>query len=423
MERGHLIMSRKERERLRICGRIKEGGLKLSEWSNQLRLSYRQMLRVYGRFMQEGDAGLIHRSRGRSSNRVKGIRDEVIDLYREKYLGFGPTLASEKFEEAGYLVDHETVRLWLIQEGQWKRQRKRGPHRQWRERKRRFGELIQMDGSHHCWFEGDLQKYCLMVMVDDATGVSLSRFSHEETTEAAMRLLWAWIDLYGVPKALYTDRKNLYVTDRPATIEEQLAGEEPLTVFGKSCQRLGIGIIKAYSPQAKGRVERKNGVYQDRLVKELKLQGIGEIDAANRFLREGFEADLNRKFAVPPADEQDAHRPLSKELHLRDVFCFEEDRRVNNDWTVQYQGRLFQIRKENKVFPRTGQRVIIRRDLEGKLTLSYKGQKIAYDAIETRPQRLEPDTKKKSHLVHRPGPDHPWRKPFTGTRELKEATV
>lgn len=412
MKGGHLIMSRKERERLKVCGRIKQGGLKLKDGSEWLGLSYRQMLRVYHRFFQEGDGGLVHRSRGRLSNRAKGIRGEVIDLYRQKYLGFGPTLASEKFVEGGYSVDHETVRRWLVKEGLWEKQRKRGPHRKWRERKRHFGELIQMDGSFHCWFEGDPKRYCLMVMVDDATGVSLSRLSCEETTEAAMRLLWEWIELYGIPKALYTDRKNVYVTDRPATEEEQLNGDTPLTALGKSCKKLGIGIQKAYSPQAKGRVERKNGVYQDRLVKELKLRGILEIDPANQLLREGFEAHLNRKFAVPPAEEQDAHRPLSKEINLSDIFCFEEIRRVNNDWTIRYRNRLFQIRRENKTLPPAGQRVVVRQGLDGVLTLHYRGQNVFYDAISVRPKRLEPNTKQEPRVIHRPAPDHPWRKPF-----------
>jgi len=421
---GHLIMSMKERERLRMCARIKEGELNLREGSNQLCFSYRQMVRVYDRFVEEGDIGLVHRSRGRVSNRAKGFREEVIGLYKEKYMGFGPTLASEKFEKDGYEVDHDTVRLWLIQAGLWKRQRKRGPHRQWRERRKRFGELIQMDGSFHCWFDGDPKRYCLMVMVDDATGVTLSRFSNEETTDSAMRLMWDWIKKYGIPKALYTDRKNVYVTDRPATNEEQLSGEEPVTVFGKSCQKLGIGIIRAYSPQAKGRVERKNGVYQDRLVKELKLENIHDIDAANRFLRKGFEADLNRKFSVLPVEEEDAHRPVSKELHLKDVFCVEEDRRVNNDWTIQYQSRLFQIWKENKVRPLAGQKVVVREDLEGRLTLHYKGEKISCDVIEARLKRLEPEPTRKSRVIRRPASDHPWKtKYFMGTKEIKVATV
>ena len=167
------------------------------------------------------------------------------------------------------------------------------------------------------------------------------------------------------------------------------------------------GWESSYFPQAKGRVERKNGVYQDRLVKELKLQGICDIDAANRFLRAGFEADPNRKFAVPPAEEEDVHRPLSEETPLSNIFCFEEERHVNNDWTIQYRSRLFQIRKGNKVMPRAGQKVVVREDLEGMLTLHYQGRKILYDAIEARPKRLEPAKEKKIHRVHPPGPPPP----------------
>jgi len=165
-------------------------------------------------------------------------------------------------------------------------------------------------------------------------------------------------------------------------------------------------------------------MYQDRLVKELKLAGICDIDAANDFLRKGYEADLNRRFCVAPMEEEDAHRPVSKEVRLRDVFCVEENRRVNNDWTIQYQGRLFQIRKDNKVCPPAGQKVVVRKDLEGRLTLQYKGEKIFYDVIEDRPKRLEPEPIRKSRVIRRPASNHPWKTGyFMGTKGTKVATV
>ena len=245
--------------------------------------------------MKEGDKGLIHRNRGRPSNRRKApeVKEMALALYREQYWDFGPTLAAEKLvERDGYEVNHETLRRWLLAAGLWKRQRNRPKHRQWRERKAHFGELVQMDGSHHRWFSGQEDKDCLMDMVDDATGRTLALMSEEETTVAAMRVLWAWVEKYGIPKALYVDWKNVYVTQREPTLEEQLSGELPLTQFGRACKKLGIEILPANSPQAKGRVERKHGVYQDRWVKELRLAGIRDIEGANQSLL-GFTESLN----------------------------------------------------------------------------------------------------------------------------------
>ncbi|MDP2949662.1 MAG: integrase, partial [Chloroflexota bacterium] len=198
--------------------------------------------------------GLVHQSRGRRSNRQTDpdVRQAILQRYDEVYDGFGPTLAVEKLAPEGYVIDHETLRRWLLAEGKWQRQRRRSPYRQRRERREQFGELVQMDGSFHHWFGSDRPQSCLIEMIDDATGIRLSLMAKEETTEACMRLLWQWVERYGIPKALYTDKKNVFVTNRPATLEEQLAGEEPATAFGKACAKLDIAIIAANSPQAKG---------------------------------------------------------------------------------------------------------------------------------------------------------------------------
>ena len=270
MLRGHLIMSKKERQRFLVLSRVRDQGMSLKKAAKVLSISYRQTRRIYRRLINEGDAGLIHRGRGRNSGRgfSTEIKQSVVELYKDKYDGFGPTLAAEKLaEEDGFCLNHETLRRWLIKDGLWKRRRKRSAYRQRRTPRAHFGELVQMDGSHHLWFEDRGDECCLMNMVDDATKTTLSLIDKEETIEISMRLLWAWIDKYGIPEALYVDRKNVFVTDREPTIEEQLKGEEPLTHFGRSCQKLGIQIICANSPQAKGRVERNHGVYQDRLVK------------------------------------------------------------------------------------------------------------------------------------------------------------
>ena len=248
-------MSKKERRRLEVLSRVRDGEMKLTEAKELLRISYRQTRRIHQRYLREGDQGLVHRSRGQPSHRAKPleVKERALTAYRDRYKGFGPTLASEKLKEReGCEVDPETLRRWLLAAGLWHKQRKRPHHRQRRERREHFGELVQLDGSHHQWFEDRGPKACLMNMVDDATGRTLALMGHEETTVAAMQVLWAWVNKYGIPQTLYVDWKNVYLTKREPTLEEQLKGELPLTHFGKACQKLGIEILPASSPQAKG---------------------------------------------------------------------------------------------------------------------------------------------------------------------------
>jgi hypothetical protein len=380
--KGHLLMSDKERGRKSALELVQSGGITLVEASGRMRLSYRQTLRVYARFLAQGDAGLVHRRRGKPSNRAcpKSFRAAVVLRYRERYQvhGFGPTLAAEKLAAEGLHVDHETLRRWLLAGGDWQKCRKHREHRTRRERRAHFGELVQMDGSHHDWFGPDHGKSCLMNMVDDATGTTMGLLSPQETTEAAMTLLRRWIERYGVPVALYTDRKNVYITEREPTMEEQLAGDKPLTAFGKACKKLGIEIIAAHSPQAKGRVERSNGTYQDRLVKELALGGITTLEGANTVLTNGFTDGLNDRFAVAPADELDYHRPLHKAVDLDDVFCHEEHRVLQNDWTVSHDNHQYQVLKCNTPLPKPKDRILVRTHLDSRVQLLYRKKKLAF---------------------------------------------
>ena len=384
-------MSAKERRRKVEFEGVREGRLTLKEAAAKLDISYRQCRRAYKRFSQEGDAGLVHRRRGRRSNRAKpeAFKREVLDLCRERYEGFGPVLIMEKLAEDGYPVTREALRLWLLEEGLWRPRRKRARHRQRRDRKEHFGELVQMDGSHHRWFGEEGPQSCLMNMVDDATGTTLSLMGEQETTELAMKTLWQWCKRYGIPKALYTDRKNVFVTDREPTLEEQLAGQEALTEFGKACRKLGIQIITANSPQAKGRVERNHGVYQDRFVKELRLKGSTTIAEANKLLRNGFVKALNRKFAKPAQSGADFHRPLDAGCDLREIFCFEKTATVTNDWTVRCENQFYQILKKNNPLPRPRQKLTVRRLLNGKTQLVYRGNKLAFKKIQPPAPRAE----------------------------------
>ena len=233
MDRGHLLMSEQERLRKSVFERVASGQWSLVDAAEQLGLSYRHCKRVYARLRAQGDAGLVHLGRGRPSTRRRApaFRDAVLEVYRRELPSVGPTLAAEKLAERGYGLDHETLQRWLIADGQWQRSRKRGPHRSQRERKAQFGELLQFDGSHHAWFGPEHPHACLMDLVDDATGVSMTWMDEEETTEAAMRCLWKWVETHGTPRALYLDRKSVYIAQRAPTLEEQLAGETPLTAF------------------------------------------------------------------------------------------------------------------------------------------------------------------------------------------------
>ncbi len=254
---------------------------------------------------------MIHRGRGVASNNhlEAELKEKILNRYREVYQGFGPTLAVEKLSEEDGLqpISRETLRLWLLEAGLWQRHRRHRPYRKRREPKHHFGELVQLDGSPHPWFGEEHNSCCLMNMVDDATGITLAIMSEQETTEAAMRILWAWIERYGIPLALYCDLKNVYLIDREPTVEEQLEGKLPKSAFGLACEKLGIQIISAHSPQAKGRVERKHGVYQDRFVKELRLRGAKTIAEANMILSGGFIDKLNKKFARQPLEKEDFH--------------------------------------------------------------------------------------------------------------------
>jgi transposase len=376
---GGLYLSRRERKRLKVLEEVKRHHLCLAEAATILRMSYRQVGRIWLRYQEAGDRGLVHQGRGKAPNNAidAGLKERILARYRERYEGFGPTLAAEKLAEEGMVVDHNTLWRWLREAGLWARHRARSPYRQRRERKRHFGEMVQLDGSFHCWFEDRGEKSCLMNLVDDATGTTLSLMSKEETTEAAMRVLWAWVRRYGIPASLYCDRRSVYITEREPTLEEQLAGVDPMTAFGLACKKLGIEIITAHSPQAKGRVERNHGVYQDRFVKELRLRGMGSIEEANVMLAGGFFEGLNRRFAKKAASEADCHVPIGT-TDLRSVFCYEVQRSVARDWVVQNDCRRYQIRRDARPRPRPGSKVTVAQWLDESIHLLVKGKEIPF---------------------------------------------
>lgn len=426
---GYLTMSKGELKRKTMFDGVKCGRLTRMEAAELLEITYDHCRKVYNRYVAHGDASLVHGNRGRASNRARpaSFRSEVLERYKETYDGWGPTFAAEKLEIDGYKLDHETLRRWLVAEGHWKKRHKKQKHRSKRPRKERFGELVQIDGSHHNWFGPEQPKACLMNMVDDATGTTLSMMAEQETTAAAMLLVWKWVELYGVPKALYADQKTVFVTNREATLEEQLAGEEPATAFGKACKKLDIRIIKAYSPQAKGRVERNNRVYQDRFIKEMALRGIHTIDEANKLLAEEFCPLLNDKHAHTPANPRDFHQPKPKRLDLADVFCTEEVRTVSNDWTVRYNNQFYQITKaKRKALPKPKDKVVIRTRLDGTIQILHRNKPLGFELI-TDPSSLETGSSQakatpKPKRSWSPPADHPWRRSYTFSLNRTQAS-
>lgn len=414
---GHLKMSAKERERLKIFERVKRGELQQKEAAALCELEYRYLRRLYKRYCEQGDRGLVHQGRGRPSNRAypAAFKAAVLARYQERYPDFGPTLAVEKLALDGHVLDHETLRGWLTKAGLWQKRRKRGKHRSWRERRGHFGELVQLDGSHHKWFEERASKACLMNMVDDAQGTTLSWLAEEETIFAAMQLLWQWIERYGIPQSLYTDKKNVYVIDEKTREKAADSGEEVFTQFGRACQQLGIKIITAHSPEAKGRVERNHGIYQDRLVKELRLAEISTIAAGNQFLHNGFCAQLNERFAVTPRSEVDFHR-CAKGYDLASIFCIEEARTLTSDWVVRFENQYYQLQPLRKAQVPKG-KVLVRRYLNGELHFCYGDRDLVYTLLPERPKR-KAVVKIKSKSRNRasgivkpyvPPTDHQWR--------------
>ena len=372
---GVLVMNEKERLRKALCEMVKQKRIKLSQAASQCDVCYDQMLRIYKKYLLEGDAGLIFGPRGRVSNRKHSNHQEIINIYLSKYEGFGPTLAAEYLLEDGYQVDHETLRKWLIKEGLWHKVRKRNPYRQRRERKAQFGELIQIDGSIHDWFsEG--KHTCLLNMVDDATSTTLAIMAEGETTRVVFEALKAWIEKYGIPMALYVDLKNVYI------------GPKELSHLQKACDKLGIRIIKAYSPQAKGRVERNHAVYQDRFVKALKLKNITTIKAANIFLKNGFVDDLNQKFAKQPANHISAHRALGK-LKLNDILCWEYERKLLNDFTFSFQNHFYQVEKKQGDLIKPKSTLQIRKHLDGTISAWSYNKELDIHSIDSR-EKQEP---------------------------------
>jgi hypothetical protein len=411
-----LTMSRKERERLTVMVGVRDQKLTLVQGSELMGVCYRQSKRIWQRYQAQGDAGLVHRLRGWPSGRRKpaALRTQALALYaEERYADFGPTLMAEQLLKEKLVVDHETLRRWRLAEGKHTVRRRKQKHRQWRERKPSFGAMVQLDGSHHDWFEGRGPRCVLMVMVDDATNRMRARFFAEETTRASYDVLEGWVRQHGLPASLYVDRDSIYRCEGVASIAEQLAGEVPQTQFGRAMEQLGVDLILANSPQAKGRVERMNGTLQDRLVKAMRLAGIHDLESANRFLEGKYLRPFNRQFARAAASPVDLHRGVPR--NLNEMLSWEEERVVSGDWTVACQGKRYQLDRQHEALSLARRKVIVRTLRNGRVQLVYRGKLLKWRLLPTGGVRTQAAVKpagkeQRNPGVKPPAMSHPWRR-------------
>ena len=371
-----LRMSRKERDRLKVIEQIEKGQIRQLDGARLLRLSHRQVRRLQAAYRARGDGALVHGLRGRASGRRIGpaVEARAKAFLEQRYDGVGPVLASEHLaEQAGVAVSRETARRWQMELGQWRPLRQGPRHRKQRPRRACFGELVQMDTSPHAWLGPDGEPCVLITLIDDATGIKLGRFFAADTGEANMAMIAAWIERYGRPVALYTDWASHFR-------QPQGRGKRPaLTQIQRALLELGIELICANSPQAKGRVERSHGTDQGRLVTELRLAGIRRMTAANCYHDEVYLPKVNGKFAVAPASAVDAHRPAAG-YDLAAILCVQEQRTVQNDWTVSIDGRRWQIQADaaaGKLRPKA--RVTLERRRDGSLRLRWQGRYLAFN--------------------------------------------
>jgi transposase len=405
--RDMIVMSIREVRHLKVVQLVIDRRTTEKAAALMLGISDRQVRRLVKAVREGGDRGVIHGLRGRSSNRrfPESLREKVLMLYRERYPDFGPTLATEKlFEREDIKVSDETLRTWLIEAGLWKKRRKRSAFRQWRPRRECFGQMVQMDGSHHDWLEGRGPKLVLMGYTDDATNTTYGRFYDYEGTLPAMDSFKGYVERYGIPISVYLDRHTTYKSSKKLTEWDEVQGVEALSQFERALKELGVEVIHALSPQAKGRIERLFGVLQDRLVKEMRLQGVKSKEEANVFL-ETYLPRYNERFGVHPADEADAHVKLPLHVNLDRYLCIKNERSIRKDNTIALDGRLYQLEE------RGGKKVVVEERVDGSLLVISKGVSLKYKEITARPQKevAPKPIFREYNRPPKPRKDHPWR--------------
>ena len=410
-----IAMSEEEMNRLEVMGHLQEKRMGQMAAAEILGVSVRQVKRLLRAYRREGAAGLVSKQRGKPSHHQldRETVQAALDLLHGRYAGFGPTLAHEKLVELeGLKVGLGSVRKIMIEEGVWKAKKARKVEvHQMRERRASQGELEQMDGTNHDWFEGRGERCTLLVMIDDATGeLGALSFVPEESFFGYCGLLQQYLAAHGRPAGLYTDKHGIFRVNIPNT-----GSGDNLTQFGRAMQSLEIPILCANTPQAKGRVERANKTLQDRLVKEMRLRGINNMQQGNAYLPE-FMADFNARFAVPPRSTLDAHRPLLAHQNLDQILVWQENRLVSKNLTLQFKNLVYQIQTDRPSYALYKAQVTICQDAQGKVAILYKGDQLSYTIFHKQEHQSEVVTAKQ--VAHprkpfHPAPDHPWRRNFS----------
>ena len=422
-----LSMNALERRRLTVFSRVKERAISVAEAGRLLELSERQARRLWKRYRQKGDAGLIHGLRGKPGNAGRSaVKDSVLLLYRKNYLYFSASHAADFLAKDRLKVPRNTLWRWLKAEGLIANPRKVKQHRRRRMRRSCVGELLQMDGSTHAWFGPDLPACVLFVMIDDASSQVFARFYETEDTTTAFDLFGRYVRRFGLPLALYVDRDSIYKVNDQEALQQarETAKNEPLTQFGRAMKFLGVQVIAANSPQAKGRVERVNRTFQDRLVKELKLLGITTIAQANAYLEKKFLGSLNELISKTPSAGANVHRRVPRGLRLEDVLCHQEPRAVGQDWCVTYDNRVLQIGKKHQALALAGKRIDVLERADGTLQLMHQNRPLTFTELAHRPVKMAAKSLPwVSRTPWRPGPDHYWNRHPAVTRRPAVTTT
>lgn len=398
---GDIVMSNKEISQIELFEKLVRKEIKQTKAANILDLSVRQIKRKLRQYKLSGAKSLIHQARGKiSNNKISQKRlDKAIGLVKEKYWDFGPTLAHEKLvENHDFHISLSSIRREMIADGVWKPKKRRIAHvHQLRERRSCFGELVQLDGSPHDWFEGRACKCNLNVSADDATNTFTTKFSKAETTQDYFKLLEEYFNQYGLPLAFYVDKHSIFRVNTPANLDLKKPNKnnphEGLTQFGRAMKELNIEIIYACSAQAKGRVEKVNYTFQDRLVKEMRLENISSIDEANKFLP-NFMKKFNKKFSKKPKSGVDMHRKLDKNIDLTKILCIKETRIISKNLTFQYNNTIFQIKTKRSAYSLRKTAVTICERCDGAITVwDSRDKQLDYTIIQKLPSTKATNSK------------------------------
>ncbi len=419
----NITMSNKEVNRISILDQVKQKTMKQKRAAVILGLSVRQIRRLLKVYRREGAGGLVHKLRGiPSNNKVdRIILNNAMTIIKNQYHDFSVTLAHEKLTELhGFPYSRETLRASMMAVGLWKPTRQPIPViHELRERRAAEGELVQVDGSPHSWFENRGPSCTLLVFIDDATGKLLHlMFAPSETTNAYFRATKTYLEINGKPLAFYLDRHGVFRVNTTKSLTARVEDSNGKTQFGRAMEELGIELIYANSPEAKGRVEKVNQTLQDRLVKELRLQGISTIEEGNRFLPI-FIQDFNRRFGVIPKSPVNCHRPLINQDHPENILVQKHTRRLSKQLTCSYENKIYQITTNRPTYAMRHAFVIILEDGEGHITIQYKQKPLEYKIIQRNPKSEIVDSKHINSAVDRvrervglPQPiTHPWRQP------------